>query len=182
MENHSPSVNLLKTKGNNFTDKFIQWALTIGRMVIILTETIALVAFLYRFILDRQIIDQRERIKQKAAEVTLYENQEKEYRNLQERLTLITTEIPLAADTTQRLSDIIAIAPKGVTFNVITVTAENLNMSANIQSVAALTSFVNSIKKLPGITSISIDKIENKTLNATIVVLISAKLDGETAQ
>lgn len=176
MENHSPSVNLLKTKGNNFSDKFIKWALTIGRMVIILTETIALVAFLYRFILDRQIIDQRERINQKAAQVKLYEPQEKEYRNIQERLQLITSEQNKAAESVLQVSDIISIAPSGVTFNLIGVTTSRLTISTNVGSISSLTSFVNALKRHPNIASVSIDKIENKTLNTSIIVLISAKL------
>lgn len=176
METHSPSINLLKTKGNSLGDKFIKWALTIGRMVIILTETIALAAFLYRFVLDRQIIDQRDRINQKAARIKLYETSEQNFRNLQERLQLVSTVQNEAATTVTILSDVINMAPSGVTFNSITLGADRLHININTQSVGGFTTFVNALKKYPEVLSVSIDKIENKTLSATIVVSITAKL------
>lgn len=177
METTTPSVNLLKTKGNGFGDKFIKWALTIGRMLIILTETIALVAFLYRFILDREIIDQRDRINQLAARTKLYEKSEKDSRNLQDRLQTIKTLSPQAGDTVTIFTDVLKMAPAAISFNVVTINNDILHIDANVQSVSALTDFVNKLKKYSKITSVSIDKIENKTLNATIVVGITAKLN-----
>jgi Tfp pilus assembly protein PilN len=176
MDSHTPSVNLLKSKGNNFLDKFISWALTIGRMMIILTETIALVAFLYRFVLDRQLIDQKDRINQKAAQIKLYEGSEKNYRNLQNRLALISQLQNQSVGQTTLLSDIVNNTPKGVTFNTLAVSLQGIHIEANVQSVAALTTLVNKLKQNPNVTSVSIDKIENKTLDATIAVGISAKL------
>lgn len=176
MENNAPSVNLLKTKGNNFSDKFIKWALTIGRMVIILTETIALAAFLYRFVLDRQIIDQKDSINQKAAQIKLYERNEKEYRNLQDRLRIVTRLKNQASDTATTLADVINMTPTGISFNTISINSSVLHIDANIQSVSAFTDFVTKLKKYTKVTSVSIDRIENKTLNATIVVGITAKL------
>src|SRR5688572_29912851 len=147
MDSRTPSVNLLKTKGNNFTDKFISWALTIGRMVISLTETIALVAFLYRFILDRELIDQKDRINQKAAQVKLYEASEKNYRNLQNRLELISKLQSQSGEQTTLLSDIVNNTPKGITFNTLNVSEQSVRISLNVQSVGALTTFVNKLKQ-----------------------------------
>ncbi len=174
------SVNLLKTKGNNFGDKFIKWALTIGRMVIILTETIALAAFLYRFILDRQIIDQRDTIKQKAAQIQLYDKNEKEFRNLQDRLQLINKLNNQASDTVIILTDVTNMAPSGIVFNTLSINNNTLHIDANIQSVNAFTDFVNKLKKYSAIKSVSIDKIENKTLSGTIIIGITAKLKTQS--
>lgn len=181
METRTPSVNLLKTKGNNFVDKFISWALTIGRMVIILTETIALVAFLYRFILDRQIIDQRGNITQLGAVVKLYEKSEKDYRNLQNRLALTDMLGKQASAQVQLFTDIVNNAPRGIVFNSLNVSATTVHIDISVQSVAGLTGFVNKLKDNPRIASVSIDKIENKTLAATIAVGISAKLKVDPA-
>lgn len=176
MQSHTPSVNLLKSKDNNYIDKFISWALTIGRMVIILTETIALVAFLYRFILDRQIIDQKDRIAQNAAQLKLYEQSEKDFRNLQSRLDLIGKLEKQAPEQITLFSDIITNTPKGMTMTTINVSSNGIHIDANVQSVASLTKFVNTLKQNPRVLTVSIDKIENKTLDAVIVVGISAKL------
>jgi Tfp pilus assembly protein PilN len=182
MEIQTPSVNLLKTKGNAFTDKFIKWALTIGRMVIILTETIALVAFLYRFILDRQLIDQKDIITQKAAQVDLYKKNEKDYRNLQDRLALIKRFDKQATDTVGLLTHIVELAPAGISFITISLGNNAFHIDASSQSVNAFTTFVNRLKKEPGVQTVSIDRIENKTLNATIVVGITVKLQPNSNQ
>jgi Tfp pilus assembly protein PilN len=176
MESKTPSVNLLKTKGNDFIDRFISWALTIGRMVIILTETIALVAFLYRFILDRQLIDQRDRITQTAAVIKAFQSSEKNYRNLQSRLDIISKVDKQATDQTTMFSDIVNNAPNGIRFNTVTVSTNGIHIDADVQTIGSLTAFVNKMKQNPNILSVSIDKIENKTSDSTIGVGISAKI------
>ena len=74
MASIKPSINLFKDKNKNFFDLFIKWALSIGRVVVIATEAIALSAFLYRFSLDQQLIDLNDKIVQKQALVKLLKN------------------------------------------------------------------------------------------------------------
>src|SRR5258706_9366482 len=85
----SPAINLAKGRGQTFLDRFLNWALSIGRVVVIVTEAVALTAFLYRFNLDRQIIDLHSRINQEQIIVKLLNNNETTFRSLQDRLSLI---------------------------------------------------------------------------------------------
>ncbi|HVZ58575.1 MAG TPA: hypothetical protein VG935_02380, partial [Patescibacteria group bacterium] len=80
------NVNLLKKKGTPNLDIFIHWAITGGRFIVILTETIALAAFLYRFSLDRQIVDLHDQINAKETIVAALKDQEVSYRELQQRI------------------------------------------------------------------------------------------------
>src|SRR3990167_7632931 len=86
-KNTSASINLVRSH-MGLLDQFIKWALSIGRVVVILVELVALATFLYRFTLDRQIIDLREKIKQEQAVLTFLKPREDKYRNIQERLVL----------------------------------------------------------------------------------------------
>ena len=52
MENSPASINLVKKNEKSSVDKFINWTLSIGRLIVIITEIIAISAFLYRFSLD----------------------------------------------------------------------------------------------------------------------------------
>ena len=63
MAEQVPTINLLPNQGENLTTKFFNWALSIGRLLIILTEMVALATFLYRFGLDAQIVDLHDKIK-----------------------------------------------------------------------------------------------------------------------
>src|SRR5689334_11570583 len=81
-------INLLPNKGDSLFEQFLSWALTVGRLLIIITETLALSVFLYRFVLDVQIIDLHDKIKQESAIIDNLKDQEESFRNLQTRLLL----------------------------------------------------------------------------------------------
>ena len=66
------SINLVKSRKPHFLDRFITWALNAGRLLVIITETVALSAFLFRFGLDREIVDLNDKIKQNFNECFCY--------------------------------------------------------------------------------------------------------------
>src|SRR3972149_11726382 len=82
----SASINLIKSKVNIF-DEILKWALTVGRLLVILTELTAFSAFIYRFTLDRTLIDLHEKINQEQAIVASLKDREAIYRNLQGIIT-----------------------------------------------------------------------------------------------
>src|SRR5476651_2190356 len=88
MAKRSTSINLLKSNKNETLEQVINWSLSIGRFLVIGVELIALGAFLFRFTLDRQIIDLHALIKNKQIIVADLKDSEATYRNLQDRLTI----------------------------------------------------------------------------------------------
>lgn len=181
MGNVSPSINLLKKEEQGFLDRFIHWSLTIGRYVIILTETIALVAFLYRFTLDRQLIDLHDSIKQKQAVVNLLKNNEETYRNLQDRIAIAASLSSAGGQTVKMVNDILGFTPPEMIINTINFTGERIRIEARVQSVGALSSFIEKLRDYEPIQAISLDELENKTSSATIVVSITATLKKKGA-
>ena len=71
--------------------KFLRWALTYGRYIVVFTELFVILAFLSRFKLDRDITDLHEEIGQKQAIIEATYDLEDGFRNLQNRLTKIQT-------------------------------------------------------------------------------------------
>lgn len=175
-KNHHPSINLLGNRQGSIFDKFIDWALTIGRLVVILTEVIALSAFLYRFTLDRQLIDLHSKIKQEEAIVGYLKVKEKTYRNLQDRIAIASAFFESGGKDVKVFNDIVELAPLGMTFNDLTLTENNIKIDANFQFISSLRAFVNSLKSYPNVKNVSIEKIENKLSNALISVSITAAL------
>lgn len=174
MTNKSPSINLLKKGEKSFIDKFIAWALTTGRLLVIITESVALFAFTYRFSLDRQIIDLHDRIKQKQAILKLLKGNEDKFINLQNRLSTISTYSNEASEVSQNLTNLVNLIPNRFTLNQISLSANSVNINANAQSVSALTTYITSLRNYPNIQFVSLDKVENKTSSATIALGISA--------
>lgn len=172
MAKFSASINLLGSK-NKTLDLIVAWALTIGRILIIVVELVALGAFLYRFSLDNQLQDLRTKIKQEQAIVVYQKNSEANYRNLQDRLTLISTVSKDSANNLKTFKDIVALAPSGLTFKMFDSSYDKAQLEANVNSVTILSNFIDKLKAYPSISSVSLDKIQNDMSSSTITVGIS---------
>ena len=175
----TPSINLLESKRKGFLDKFINWALTIGRFIVIITEVIALSAFLYRFSLDRQLVDLRGKIKQEQALVSSLRENEKTYRNLQERLALASKFIDKGEQTVKIFKETVALAPEDFLLSNLTVSEDRLTINATVQHISSLTTFIKGLRNYPNISTISLDKIENKISSGRITVGITATFKRE---
>lgn len=176
MAKKSPSINLLRDSSGNFIDKFVAWALSAGRVIVIITELIALGAFLYRFSLDRQLIDLHTKINQEQKVVAYLKDNEQTYRNLQNRLLLAADFSKQGTDKVSILKQIIGLAPGGITFNNITLQKDRVRIDANSTSVSSLSNFVTSLKNYSRVSSVIIEKIENRSSSASINVSITALL------
>src|SRR5436309_794525 len=80
-------INLLPQGGDNFGSQFLAWALTVGRLLVIITETLALSVFIYRFSVDMQIIDLHDKIGISSQIVANFKKGEDTYRDLHQRIT-----------------------------------------------------------------------------------------------
>ncbi len=169
-------INLLPNHGDTMLVQFLNWALTIGRLLIILVETLALSVFIYRFSLDMQTQDLKDKIKIQRAIVQSFKSQEDVFRNLQSRLTLVKTYDIQSTNSPSMLSEIIDKGRGHITFRKIYISNDVIRIEAQAPTVAPLTEFVNSLKKYPPVTGVNIDKVENKMSSAEVVVGISAYL------
>lgn len=162
MLNSPQSINLIKNKQIPLFDKFMNWALTVGRLIVILTEIVAVLAFIYRFSLDEKLIDLHSAIKQKQALVSLQKQDENKYRNLQDRIALASDLSEKNAKTNKIILDLIGLIPQGARIDSLTFSKNKLTINANINSVSSLTDFVSVLKDYPDIKAVSIDNIESK--------------------
>ena len=171
-----PSINLLPQKGDSFLTQFLNWTLSIGRLLIILTEIVAMATFLYRFTLDMQIVDLNDKIKGESFIVENFESGESNFRDLQDRLTDIKRYDSIGSNTTNTFSDITKMGQGQVTFKNLTVDTDSAKIEAQAPTSAALSSFVAALRNYAGITAVSVDKVENDTSTSMVGVSITAKL------
>lgn len=169
-------INLLPSRGDTLLMQFLNWALTIGRLLIILVETLALGTFLYRFSLDMQIQDLKDKIKDQRNMVLAYKSQEDKFRSLQATLDLVKKIDASSEKSPKILSDIIEIGKGKITFRNVTLSTSSIQIEAVASTVAPLRSFVNDLKKYPSVESVSIDRVENKTSSVEIIISINADL------
>ena len=171
MPNSPQSINLIKNKQIPLFDKFMNWALTVGRLIVILTEIVALSVFVYRFSLDEKLIDLHSAIKQKQSLVSLLKQDEDKYRNLQDRIALTSSLLEKNAKTNKIVLDIVGLTPQGSRIDNLTFNQDKLTINASINSVSSLTDFINVIKDYPNIKAVNIDTIENKPIGGLSVTV-----------
>lgn len=177
MANETRSINLLPgSHDEGFLTQFLNWAISIGRLLIILTETLALGTFLFRFGLDMRIVDLHDEIKANSFIVENFKNSEEKFRDIQTRLALAKAYDATGTKTALLFGDIAELGRGRVTFQNLLITTENIKIELQAPSRASLEAFVRELRKHPEITSISIDKIENKVSTATIAVALTANL------
>jgi hypothetical protein len=162
MPNNLPSINLAKDKQIPLFDKFMNWVLTIGRLIVIVTEIVAIIAFIYRFSLDEKLVNLHSAIKQKQNIVSILKNDESKYRNLQDRIALAASFSEKGVKVSQAITDIISLIPNQTTVNNLIISKDKASINIDTTSVSSLSDFINSLKNYNGIKSISIDNIENK--------------------
>jgi len=173
----SLNINLAKKKGTPTLDLFIHWAITGGRFLVIITETIAMAAFLYRFTLDGQIIDLHDRIKAKQAIISTYQSQEATYRALQDRLIQTRAVSQNTTFSTNLLSTINNLAePNSILLRVVSVGKERIHIEVTTTNILNLKNFVGDLQKQKELKEISIDRIEDRTTSSELSAEISSEV------
>lgn len=179
MAKKAPDINLLKAGKVNILEQIFNWAVSAGRIIVILIEVIALSAFIYRFSLDRELIDLRSQIKQEQALVDFFKDNEKTYRNLQDRLSTASTFADQSSKKVDLFNDIVELTPPGIFFNNLSIYEGKIRVNANTNSVTSLSLFVESLKSYPLVKGLSVDKIESKPSSSLITFVLSAELKQE---
>lgn len=172
----SASINLLKRKDNNFTDRFLFWALTTGRTVIYVTFAIAILCLIYRGFLDRQLVDLHDSIKQKQALLTYSKSSEEKFRNIQDRLSAATVG-DNATNNIRLMTDIVGFAPIDAKFGTINESDKSISFDITLSSVPSLTGFIKKLKDDARINTVSISKIDDKLTSNTIAASISLTIE-----
>lgn len=169
------SINLVK-KRTSLLDQVLKWALSVGRLLVIITEIVAFTTFIYRFTLDRTLIDLHTKIKGEQAIIENIKDREATYRNLQERIFSASEASQKADKNVKMLNDIIEKTPTGTTFDSLSIEGNKITILANIRSVSSLSTFINFLKEYPPVSLVSITSINNQTGTDAVKVGILATL------
>jgi hypothetical protein len=175
MSNNLPPINLAQDKQIPLSEKLINWTLSVGRLIIIITEVIAIAAFVYRFSLDEKLVDLHSAIKKQENIVFALKNDEDKFRNLQSRLALASTFSEKGIKTNQTFVDIVSLIPNQIIIHSLALNGDNVSIDADVDSISSLSNLVDSLKNYPNAKSTSIDNIENNPstgLSVKVTILL----------
>lgn len=142
--------------------KFIKWALHWGKHIVIFTELIVIASFIYRFKLDRDLVDQKGNLQIKLQEVESYSGFEKEVRFLHKRLDFIHQTDTERLKPDFIISELIKITPSDVVYSDLTIKEGLLTIKGISLSGIGLNAFINNLKNNNSFSNINISSIKSK--------------------
>lgn len=171
-------INLGQRRKRIESAVFFKWLIHIGRVIVVLTELVALLALIYRFFLDMQIIDLHDQIKQERVFVKEREKKEEEYRRLQERLFQIAS-LPKA--TFEQVEIYQTIARKTEELGLIEATfqvgSDTVSIEGKSASVFTLSQYIGYLKGLERVEAISLGEVSRQ--QGAIKFSLRLELKGE---
>lgn len=148
--------------------KFLLWALSAGRWIVILTELIVIAAFLSRFKFDRDLTDLHDKIKQKQAIVQSYSTFEKEFRFFKTRITEIKSLYAKQIDSTAVLNTVAQSMPADVLLSQFSFENSSLSISGVALSEEGLGNFLAGLISSKKFKNIDVSSIGRKKDEAGI--------------
>ena len=106
--------------------------------------------------------------------IALLKPNEDKFRNLQDRLKREQAFTKQADITSGILTFIVSNSPSDFTIAKLTISQNIVRVEGDVSSPNSITSFIEALKSYKGVSSVSIDKIQNKPSSAIITVTISA--------
>lgn len=109
------NISLIPREGFEYTTtgRVLGWAVSAGRVIVVITELVVILAFLSRFWLDRQLTNLNEQIKQRVTLIHASENFEQQFRTTQSKLATFT-QITQAPNSPAILEQILNLVPQDV--------------------------------------------------------------------
>lgn len=139
--------------------RFLTWALSVGRYIVIFTELIVILAFLSRFKLDRDLSDLNQSIREKQAIIEASAEFEKEFTFFQTRLATIKKLKSKETSFTQIVSAIGSLTPLDVAISNLSFSENSLRINATALSEKGLGSFLANLAASPNFKEVSLTNI-----------------------
>lgn len=172
------SINLSSKGKATVGEIFYKWAVDAGRGIIVLIELIALLALGYRFIIDRQIVDQHDAIAQQETFIAAQAREEEKYRGIQDRLENIKLTEENTTTKITVMNAVLNTISAGTFFDTnLAINQQSISVEGSTFSIYTLTGFVDEIKKIPQVISISIDEINTTDDGVKFKVRINIQED-----
>ena len=156
--------------------KFLKWALTYGRYIIVITELIVLAAFLSRFKLDRDLSDLSDNIVRKVKIVEASAPFENKVRHLQSRLNLIAGIIDKTGRPSEYLQFLTSSLPQGISLVSLKLVDSKIVLSGTTTSESGIATLVSTFSKDSRVKSLSLDAVSKDAKTNLLTFSVSLLL------
>jgi len=142
--------------------KILQWALSVGRYIVIFTELIVIISFITRFSLDRQITDLNEKIYQKKTVIGSYGDLEANVRETQQKSQQYI-QIADQTNLSEVFPQLTEIVPQGIQLDKLSVEKEGINFTGTALSENSFNLLISNMQVSPNFSGISVNTISSNS-------------------
>ena len=154
------SINLLPKDSFEFSalGKALKWATTVGRVLVVLTEFVVLLAFASRFYFDKKLDDLNEVIIQKQAQIAAYAQVETDIRKVLAKQQPVDSFQTNGLHFQERIDSLSNALPIGANLETMEMTKNGIELTGKATSEYGFALFLNNVKKLKGVTNVSLNE------------------------
>jgi len=157
------TINLLPVSEfeKSVAGQIFSWFVKIGRFIVIGTELVVIVAFVSRFLLDKELTDLNESIKEKQTVISSYGNLENKVRLLQNRISAISKLDSQKLNSTKTLDNFARLTPSDVYLDSLSLNNNNIEAEAVAGSDASLQIFLQNLQKSGSFYDINLSSLQS---------------------
>jgi hypothetical protein len=151
-------INLLPKDSFEFSTlgRFLTWATTAGRVLVVLTEFVVLLAFGSRFYFDKKLNDLSEVLDQKQAQIEAFAGTEADIRKVLAKQAVVDAYMQGNLQLPTKYSDLASIMPPGVKLDKLTIDSTGMNMGGEAESELGFAQLLRGLKQIPTVSRLSI--------------------------
>jgi Tfp pilus assembly protein PilN len=167
------SINLLPQEefDASILGRMLKWAMGSFRIIVILTEMVVMAAFLSRFWLDAKNSDLDNSIKIASAQISTQSNFEKEFRGIQQKLSIYKQ---ITADATEsgKLDFISSKIPGDLVLSSIGIQNNVIQIKGTAGSEMGVAQFISNLKSNPLVKKVDLDSIGSLERNQSLLTFL----------
>ena len=169
-------INLLPKDSFEFSalGKILKWTTTVGRILVVMTEFVVILAFASRFYFDKKLNDLNDEIEGKLAVIQGYAEVESNMREVLARQAVIVEAGTGAVNVEERISSISRAIPIGVTLGTMKIAEKEVLLTGSAGSEGLFAQTLTNFKKTTEVSRVNLgqtsyDQSEGR-VNFTITV------------
>lgn len=146
--------------------KFVQWAVSVGRWIVVLTEFVVICAFLSRFYFDTKLANIFDEMKQKQAIVDSATSFEDNFRSVQGKITIIKTLLAQEEKPSDLVSDISKLLPLDVSLTKMVFGPNHLTLGGYSLTERGLSVFLSGLVSHPRLQEVTLSNVASQKDNS----------------
>jgi hypothetical protein len=157
------NINLIpgKEEPRGSVGSAVNWALTVGRYLIIITEIIAIAIFVLSIKLSSDKQDLKENIQSLTSQVVAQSDFEKEFRTVQNRINEVKRQRAAHFENNVAIKEFLALLPKGLTLESLEITEGIVTFTGSFAKPTQLQTLIFSFSQSDKLVGLDISKLEH---------------------